>query len=126
MPHAQAKAFRMRQSAGNGNRRTLAAAPMFLDEDAALTHKKYLRRHGRPAYIRLLMLSAANGLLSKLTPWLKLADTWTPPEFPVASKEVMALGLEGKALGDALKALETKWEDSEYQLSAAQLLKTLG
>jgi poly(A) polymerase len=106
--------------------KTLAAAPMFLDEDAALTHKKYLRRHGRPAYIRLLMLSAANGLLSKLTPWLKLADTWTPPEFPVASKEVMALGYEGKALGDILKALEIAWEDSEYQLSAKQLLKTIG
>lgn len=106
--------------------RLLAAAPMFMDEDVALTHKKYLRRHGRSAYMRLLLLSAANGLITKLAPWLKLADTWTPPEFPVVSKDVMARGLEGKALGDALKALESAWEESEYQLSASQLLKTIG
>jgi len=105
--------------------RLLAKSLLVMDEDVALTHKKYLRAHGRNAYIRLLLLSAANGLLAKLEPWLKLADSWTPPEFPVASKEVMALGLEGKALGDALKKLESAWEESEYMLSSAALLRML-
>ena len=106
--------------------RMLAKSPMLIDEDIALTHQKYLRKYGRPAYLRLLLLSAGNGLLSTIHEWVKLANTWEAPQFPVTSKDVMALGLDGKALGDALKALEVQWEDSGYSLSAATLLKTLG
>jgi len=106
--------------------RMLAKSPMLIDEDVALTHQKYLRKYGRPAYLRLLMLSAGNGLLGNIHEWVKLANTWEAPQFPVASKDVMALGLEGKVLGDALKALEVQWEDSGYSLSKETLLKTLG
>jgi tRNA nucleotidyltransferase/poly(A) polymerase len=105
--------------------RILAKAPLFMDEDAALTHKKYLRRYRRSAYIQLLFLSAAHGLLTRIDAWLELANTWVAPEFPVASKDVMAREFEGKALGDALKALETLWEESEYTMNAAALLETL-
>ncbi|MFZ4124820.1 MAG: CCA tRNA nucleotidyltransferase [Rickettsiales bacterium] len=105
--------------------RLLAASVLLSDEDAPLAHKKYLRAHGRAAYIRLLMLSAANGLLSRIGDWLQLANTWVAPEFPVSSKALMELGYQGKALGDALKALEAEWEESEYRPDAAALLKTL-
>ncbi|MBN8544192.1 MAG: CCA tRNA nucleotidyltransferase [Alphaproteobacteria bacterium] len=105
--------------------RLLAASILLSDEDAPIAHKRYLRVHGRAAYIRLLMLSAAHGLLSRLDPWLTLANTWVVPEFPVTSKALMDLGYQGKALGDALRQLEQAWEASEYMLDAEALLKTI-
>lgn len=105
--------------------RLLASAPLLMDEDMALTHKKYLRRHGRAAYLQLLLLSAANGLLSVLEPWIALADRWEAPVFPVRSKDVAARGYAGKALGAALASLERAWEDSDYTLDADALLGRL-
>lgn len=105
--------------------RLLANSVLLSDEDGTLSHKKYLRAHGREAYVKLLTLSAAHGLLSHLDEWSALANHWVVPEFPVSSKALMELGYEGKALGEALKALEARWEESEYRLDTAALISSL-
>lgn len=52
-----------------------------------------------------------------------VARDWAVPVFPVAAKDLLALGhAPGKALGDALRAIEQRWIDSDYQLSKGELL----
>lgn len=53
----------------------------------------------------------------------ELALCWDIPSFPVTAADVMALGYgAGKALGDALKAMEMRWVNSDYILTREHLL----
>jgi len=47
------------------------------------------------------------------------------PRFPVTSQMLMARGLSGKALGDALRRLEAAWEESGYTASAEALVSRI-
>jgi tRNA nucleotidyltransferase/poly(A) polymerase len=54
---------------------------------------------------------------------LSLAENWHPPAFPITAADLMAHGMqEGKALGDRLRALESKWIESDYRLGKEALL----
>jgi poly(A) polymerase len=103
----------------------LTQTPLLTDEDALLTHQRFLRRSGREPYVRLLLLSGAHGLLTRIGHWRDWAATWEAPTFPVTSEMLMARGFTGKALGDALRRLEAQWEESGYRLSAKALLQSL-
>jgi poly(A) polymerase len=50
------------------------------------------------------------------------AEFGAAQKFPVKAKDLMP-SLEGKALGDRLKSLETEWIDSGFKLTKAELLK---
>ena len=55
---------------------------------------------------------------------LKLARTWEKPLFPIKGSDLLAGGLlEGPELGKHLKALETAWIESGFQLSRDALLE---
>lgn len=61
---------------------------------------------------------------------LHLAENWqeTMPElgrFPLKGEDMIALGLQGRAVGAALKKLETAWIDSDFTLNKQALLKKL-
>lgn len=47
---------------------------------------------------------------------------WTVPVFPVSGHDVMALGCSGVEVGRRLKKLKDAWSQSDYALSAAELL----
>jgi len=108
--------------------RQAASVELWLKEQAKLSadmseseQKKMLRRLGREDHLHSVQLAGA--LTGRdLTALLAYID-WQPPPFPIAATELMARGYkEGKALGDKLKELEQKWEESGYALSREQLL----
>lgn len=101
----------------------LTQRPLLTDEDGLLTHQRFLRQYGGEHYTRLLLLSGAHGTLTRIGHWRDWATTWQVPVFPVTSEMLMARGLTGKALGDALRRLEKQWEESGYRLDAEVLLK---
>ncbi|MBM3618088.1 MAG: CCA tRNA nucleotidyltransferase [Alphaproteobacteria bacterium] len=85
--------------------------------------KRLLRSLGKERYMQLVTLAAAEQGKTFSTQ-LKLAETWEIPTFPITGAMLKSKGFsEGKALGDALKKLETLWEEADYQLSAEDLMK---
>ena len=88
--------------------------------------KRLLRKTGREDFTGAVLLSAALGGNAALCrTMLQLADSWTPPPFPLGGDDLIALGIpSGKALGDLLARLEEQWEASDYTLSKDQLLVT--
>lgn len=52
--------------------------------------------------------------------------TWKTPVFPITGKDLQALGVNpGPEFGKILRALETKWKESEYKLSKEDLLRMI-
>ena len=57
---------------------------------------------------------------------MKLAHDFVSTIFPVTANDLLALGMtEGKALGEALSALEKTWEQSDYTLTKEALLASV-
>ena len=89
--------------------------------DAATT-KEWLRAHERAVVQQCLLLWAVD-TGEDVGALLRLAQTWNVPALPVTAKDLIARGhSEGRALGDALRALEERWIKSDYTLSKAELL----
>lgn len=54
---------------------------------------------------------------------LKLAEGWMKPEFPIAGKDLLALGFEpGEELGDLLARLEQEWVEAGFKTDRQALL----
>jgi poly(A) polymerase len=89
--------------------------------------KKSLRRSGAGLYSAAVLVAAAKDKNGEAYLTLfELPKQWTPPEFPLSGADLKSQGMaEGKALGNQLRALEDAWEESDYVLSKAQLLKKL-
>ena len=104
--------------------RLLATLPKF---DAAAPrhfHTRILRLHGAPVYLDWLLVQAARVTGIAITPYVHLAHDFVPTAFPVTAKDLMAKGMEeGKALGEALAAMEQRWEESDYTLTKEDLLQ---
>lgn len=49
-------------------------------------------------------------------------DGWGRPSFPLMGRDLAALGLEGPAIGKALRELEAWWIEEDFQPSRADLL----
>ena len=57
---------------------------------------------------------------------IRLARSWTAPEFPISGRDALTLGLEpGPDVGLALKAVEQTWIASSFALSRNELLELL-
>ena len=99
-----------------------AQTPMLSD---ARTVREALRHHPRAMIEEWLSIAAATGTIS-LAAYETLVALSLPPSFPVTAKDLLARGMkEGPALGRTLKALEARWRESDYTLSADALLKSL-
>jgi hypothetical protein len=87
------------------------------------SHTRLLRLHGAPAYLDWLLVQAAITPGLDIVPYVTLAHEFTAPAFPVTAHDLLARGMtQGKALGDALAALEAVWEASDYTLTKEALL----
>jgi tRNA nucleotidyltransferase/poly(A) polymerase len=86
--------------------------------------KKLIRVCGKELFIDGVLLAMAEGAeeASSLAA-IKLAREWSVPVFPVTGDDLIAQGAKpGKELGEKLKALEEKWEESGYMLGKNELL----
>ncbi len=103
--------------------RLLTGLPPFAAESPRHVHTRLIRLHGAPAYLDWLLTQAAAQPGMALAPYVALAHEFVVPVFPVTASDLMARGMtQGKALGDALAALEKVWEASDYTLTKAALL----
>lgn len=90
--------------------------------------KSAIRHVGKPIASLLLLRDGVKQSLSaeQLQDHLAICQNWEAPDFPVDGEDLMQRGMkQGKELGDILRQLEERWEDSDYTLRKEQLLKML-
>ena len=49
-------------------------------------------------------------------------SVWPVPDFPVMGRDIVALGIAGAEIGGILRALQERWDESEFRLSRTALL----
>jgi poly(A) polymerase len=85
-----------------------------------------LYRLGPERYRDIALLQAADGVISaaRLGEFLTLARDWTPPRFPLAGRDVVALGIPpGERVGQLLDRVREWWEAGDF---AAERTACLG
>src|SRR5262249_8153127 len=99
------------------------AAPWPLDPQADMRAQRgALYRLGAARYRDLALLWAAEGAMSRdrLAELLALAREWTPPVFPVAGRDVTALGIPpGPQIGQLLDAVHDWWVRGDFTADGA-------
>lgn len=100
-------------------------------QDTLLAHKQFVRRYGKSFYADAMLLKAAYTQLAPgdaaLADIMQQMHDWPLPEFPVKAADLLAMGYQpGKKLGDCLRRLEARWEQSDYQLTRDALLQAEG
>jgi poly(A) polymerase len=91
-------------------------------------HRRALYRLGAERYRDIALLLAAEGAMTRdrLTELLALARDWTPPAFPLAGRDVTALGLPpGPRVGRLLDAMRAWWEAGDFTADRAACLAHL-
>jgi poly(A) polymerase len=105
------------------------APPRPLDPQAdTRSQRRAIYRLGVERYRDLAMLLAAEGEMSgsRLARLLDLAGDWTPPVFPLAGRDVTALGLPpGERVGRLLSAVRGWWEAGDFTADRAACLARL-
>ena len=62
----------------------------------------------------------------RLAEMLTLAETWTPPRFPLAGRDLTALGIPpGPRIGQLLAEIRGWWEDGDFTADRAACLTRL-
>jgi len=92
------------------------------------TQRRALYRLGVERYRDVAVLIAAEGGMSRtrVTELLDLARGWTPPAFPLAGRDVIALGIPaGEQVGRLLSAVHDWWEEGDFTADRAQCLERL-
>jgi poly(A) polymerase len=87
-----------------------------------------LYRLGVQRYRDIALLAAADGVIAPadLAAALALAERWKPPRFPVAGRDVLALGIPpGVRVGELLQAVRIWWEDGDFAAGRTACLKRL-
>ena len=88
-----------------------------------------LYRLGAERYRDLARLTAAAepGLSGeRLADLLGFAERWEPPDFPIAARDVLALGIPpGPRIGRLLGDLRRWWEDGDFAADRAACLTKL-
>jgi poly(A) polymerase len=90
--------------------------------------RRALYRLGAPRYRDIALLVAAEGGMSgtRLTELLDLARGWTPPVFPLAGRDVTALGIPtGERVGKLLASVHDWWEEGDFTADRAQCVARL-
>jgi poly(A) polymerase len=92
------------------------------------TQRRALYRLGVERYRDIAVLLAADEKMSRtrLTEILDLACTWTPPVFPLAGRDVTALGIPtGERVGKLLATVHDWWEAGDFTADRAQCIAHL-
>ena len=98
------------QADGPGQRRTLY-------------HLGAKRYHG----IALLLAAEGEMSLGRLSELLAIAGNWMPPVFPLAGRDVTALGIPpGERVGRLLAAVHEWWEEGDFTADRTRCLIYLG
>src|SRR5215472_15989581 len=90
--------------------------------------RRALYRLGAERYRDLALLSAAEGAMSRdrLDELLAPAREWTQPVFPVAGRDVTALGIPpGPQIGQLLDAVHDWWVKGDFTADGAACLAYL-
>ena len=126
---AAALAGRLRFSNAWRERVQGLSAPWPLDPRGDIrAQRRALYRLGVERYRDVALLMAAGGRVSRtrLTELLDLPRTWTPPVFPLAGRDVTALGVSpGERVGRLLAAVRDWWETSDFKADRAACLTYL-
>ena len=126
---ALAVADRLRLSSAECERLVGLAPPWPLDpagDERAQRHALY--RLGAERYRDLALLIAAEGGMDekRLAELLALAAGWKPPSFPLAGRDVTALGIPpGPRIGELLAEVRRWWEDGDFTADREACLERL-
>ncbi len=105
------------------------APPWPVDPAASVkAQRRALYRLGAERYCDLALLSAAQGDMdeTRLKKLLALAAGWTPPAFPLAGRDVTALGIPpGRQVGQLLGEVRGWWEDGDFAADRPACLEKL-
>ena len=101
-----------------------ALKPVTTFDDRALRRALYV--HGRDAVrdAYLFAIAASEEAVETADIRKRLADSedWARPSLPVRGGDFQALGLKGKAIGEAMREAEQAFIDSDFSLSRDALL----
>ena len=126
---AVAVAERLRLSSAERDRLVGFAPPWPIDpKNDAHAQRHALYRLGAERTRDLALLIAADGGIDKarLKALLALAAGWTPPVFPLAGRDVTALGIPpGPRIGQLLAELRGWWEAGDFTADRAACLAKL-
>jgi poly(A) polymerase len=105
----------------NAERRRLTDLALPLD-DLNAPPEIALHRLGADLYRQRALLSAAiEG--SRYEERMVAADAWTPQQFPIAGRDLLALGIpKGPDVGELLSVLETWWITGGFRAQKADIL----
>jgi poly(A) polymerase len=126
---AACQAERQRQSNAWRDRLVGLAPPWPLDPaDDARGQRRALHRLGPERYRDLALLIAADGGMdqARLNELMCLAAGWRHPVFPLAGRDVTALGIPpGRRVGRLLAELRRWWEEGDFTADRAACLARL-
>jgi poly(A) polymerase len=126
---AVAVAERLRLSNAWRDRLQGLARPWPLDPQGdARAQRRVLYRLGAERFRDIALLLAADGVISaaRLGELLTLARDWTPPRFPLAGRDVVALGIPpGERVGHLVDAVRHWWEAGDFTANRAACLAYL-
>jgi poly(A) polymerase len=126
---AAAIAERLRLSNAWRDRLIGLAQPWPLDPAADLRGQRLaLYRLGAERYRDLALLTAAEGGIAadRLAELLALATAWEEPQFPLAGRDVTALGVPpGPRVGQLLTEVRRWWQDGDFAADRAACLERL-
>jgi poly(A) polymerase len=83
----------------------------------ARAQRRMLYRLGAERHRDIALLLAADGAIStaRRGELLALAHAWTPPRFPLAGRDIVALGIPpGERVGELLDRIRDWWEASDF------------
>ncbi|MCC3306473.1 CCA tRNA nucleotidyltransferase [Sneathiella sp. HT1-7] len=87
--------------------------------------RELLYKIGKTGFVdQTLLLWSTLGTDAKLEAYLKEADQWSAPQFPVTGRDLLNLGVEeGAMLGKLLKKMEESWIASGFTRTKADLIQ---
>jgi poly(A) polymerase len=120
---------RLRLSRPDRDRLAGLTMPFALDPDGdERAQRLALYRLGAGRYREIALLLAAEGKMprGRLRAFMRLADDWTPPAFPIGGGDLAALGIpEGPEVGRLLAAVRGWWEEEDFGADRAACLSKL-
>jgi poly(A) polymerase len=106
----------------------LVSSSLLEPEAGERAQRRVLYRLGAERFGDLALLLAASGRLEsgRLAELLALARRWKPPLFPIAGRDVRALGIaQGERVGRLLGAVKEWWEKGDFRADRALCLARL-
>lgn len=128
-PGAEAIAERLRLSNAERDRLAGLARPWSLDPAGdARAQRRAIYEISAERYRDLALLLAAEGAVGDacLAELLDVAENWTPPRFPLAGRDITALGIPpGPRVGQLLAEVQRWWEAGDFAAGRAGCLEKL-